>query len=168
MRLAILALLGTITPALGAPSCHRHDLTWRTDAKAGDFNGMSHSGTMLVLHNSGKTACTLPRRPGIALSAADGRTIDTRTIPAAGGTGTRQRNTGSLDLAAGEDARASLRWVSGPVYDRAHCVDATHLLLRLPDGGPDSRIDGPLNAHLCGRPGQPIEIEQGDLTTATP
>ncbi|MBB3174493.1 hypothetical protein FHR90_002334 [Endobacter medicaginis] len=164
MRLAALTLaaLGWVAPALfhpacAAPACNSHDLALLTDAQGGDFNGMSHAGTMLILHNSGKTACSLPTRPKIALTAADGRPVETRATRPAGGTG--QAAGATIAVPPGGEAQASLRWVSGDVYDHGHCADAAALRLALPDGG----LDTPIAAHLCGPSGQPAGIEQGDL-----
>ena len=128
-----------------------------TDAKGGELGGMSHSGTMLGLHNTGKSACTLPARPPIALTAANGQVLPVRLTRATGGTGPAP--SGTIDLPPGGDVTGSLRWVSGDVYDHGTCVDAAALRLTLPGGG----LEVPLKAHLCGPSDHGIAIEQGAL-----
>ena len=51
-------------PLQSAPApCSTAQLSFSLDDEGGNFNGMSHSGTLLVLRNFGPDACSVPGRP---------------------------------------------------------------------------------------------------------
>jgi hypothetical protein len=125
-----------------------------TDAADGDFNGMSHAGTYLVVTNKGGQACIVPGLPTIALKDAKGL-----LLPAA-----RQSPAGMhpgpvvvpVRLEPGASARASLRWVAGEVFDRSRCVDPARIELRFGN----QTIGTGFSGHLCGEDGKPVAFEQ--------
>jgi len=71
--LALSALAAAPTPA-PAP-CRAESLALRTDAADGDFNGMSHGGTWLVVRNTGSTTCLLPGLPTVLFLDAKGQSL---------------------------------------------------------------------------------------------
>src|SRR3954464_10511918 len=54
------------------PPCSAQMLSVVTDARDGDFNGMSHGGTYLVLTNTSGQACTIPGLPTITMKDSRG------------------------------------------------------------------------------------------------
>lgn len=48
--------------------CKASDLALGTDSEHGNFNGMSYSGTLLVLRNLSSAACHVAVRPAGALT----------------------------------------------------------------------------------------------------
>ena len=48
---------------LRLPTCPAAQLSLALDDENGYFNGMSHSGTLIVLRNLGPSVCTVPARP---------------------------------------------------------------------------------------------------------
>jgi hypothetical protein len=129
-----------------------------TDARDGDFNGMSHGGTYLVLINTSGQACTIPGLPTITMK--DSRGIGLPVV--------RKAPVGMhpgpivvpVRLEPGASARASLRWVSGPVFDHSRCVDPARVEMRF--GG--QVVGNGFTGHLCGEEGKPIDLDQSPLT----
>ncbi|HEY4092092.1 MAG TPA: DUF4232 domain-containing protein [Luteibacter sp.] len=144
------------TPAV--PPCTAEMITLSTDTADGDFDGMSHAGIYLVLTNKSGKACTLPGQPTVALKDARGLALPTARKGPVG------MHPGPVvvpvRLEPGASARASLRWVSGDVYDNGRCVDASKVELRF---GAQVVTTG-FSAHLCGESGKPVEFEQSPLT----
>lgn len=136
------------------PACAPRDVAVTTDARDGDFNGMSHSGTYLVVRNRGGHACTLPGLPRVTLRDARGRAIPAvRQAPAGMHPGPMVR---PVTLAPGDARATGLRWVSGPVYDRNRCYDAASVAMAVGGGSAAGRLAG----HLCGEAGKPVTFEQ--------
>lgn len=141
------------------PPCSAQMVSVTTDAADGDFNGMSHGGTYLVLTNTSGQACTVQGLPTVSMKDAKGV-----LLPVA-----RQAPVGMhpgpvvvpLRLEAGASARASLRWVAGEVYDRSRCVDPARVELRI-----GNQIAGTgFRGHLCGEDGKPVTFEQSPLAS---
>ena len=142
------------------PPCTADMLTLATDAGNGDFNGMSHAGTYLVLTNRSGQACTVPGLPTVSLKDAKGLALPVeRKAPVGMHPGPAVV---PVRLEPGASARAALRWVSGEVYDNSRCVDATKVELRF---GKQVMSVG-FTAHLCGEGGQAIDFEQAPLLRA--
>ena len=139
--------------AMRAPACSRYQLTLRTDDRDGDFNGMSHSGTYLILRNMGPRACSLPGLPLVSFRDAHGRTLPiTRTAPPG-------MHPGPVVLPAvipprGE-VQTGVRWVSGQVYDHGRCWSVASVRVAVGTGGVARR----LTATICG-PGRTAGFEQ--------
>ena len=52
------------------PACSAAQLSFAIDNENGYFDGMSHSGTLLVVRNLGPSVCTVPARPILTLEDA--------------------------------------------------------------------------------------------------
>ncbi len=142
------------------PMCTPDQLSLGTDDENGNFDGMSHSGTLLVVRNLGEAACRLPAVPQITLYGASGLLNVTFAMPAAMRQG---MHPGPVVLpvivAAGAEVTANLRWVSNDVYDPGVCVTATSLHLKV--AGKD--IATATSHQLCGQKGKTIEAEMNLL-----
>lgn len=158
-RLALAGLPALAVAACSAPSgpghsaptgpsaCSSSQLDFSLDGGDGRFDGMSHSGTMLVLRNTGKSACTIPPLPLPRLTDANRQPLD---IEARDGQDQPQPPAAVL-LASGASATSDLRWVSGDVYDNGHCESPAFVTLALGDQSVSATFTG----HLCGAGGQP-------------
>jgi hypothetical protein len=125
-------------------NCTANDVALSFDGADGDFNGMSHSGTYLVLTNKGSHACRVPRHPEITLLDGKGTAIPAKVnVPPGMHPGPVMT---SVLLAPGAAARSGLRWVSGEVYDHNTCADIAKATVRLDSG----EIAAPLQGHICG------------------
>ena len=144
-------------PAAAAlPLCRASDLSLAVDAEHGAFDGMSHSGTLLVIRNLAPHACALAGLPTLTLRSAGGKSLPiTRAAP-------RFMHPGPvivpLRLAAGAEATAALRWVAGAVYDRGRCYAVASLGVAIGTG----TIRTGLPARICG-PASGVTIEQPPL-----
>ena len=155
LMLAAQAALGTPTP-VAAPACLATQLRLTLDARDGDFNGMSHSGTKLSIRNTGPD-CTLPALPVIRMLDARGR-----TLPAM-----RQKPVGMhpgpvvvpVRLGRGHRAVTDLRWVSGPVFPQSRSVRSTMVTVRIGT----VMLRAPLPAVLYGDVKKPVTFEQTPL-----
>lgn len=126
--------------------CKATDMSLGTDDENGSFNGMSHSGTLLVLRNLSLTSCRVPQRPQITFVDKDNKPLSVvLDIP-----GARFMHPGPVlvpvVVAPDAEVTAKLRWVSGEVYDQSICADPAALVVTL-EGGTQQT---PLTAHLCG------------------
>ena len=125
--------------------CKASQLSLGTDAENGNFNGMSHSGTLLVLRNISSTACRVPGTPELSFFDAKHPLAAKAELP-----GGKFMHPGPVVVpvvvAAGAEVTATLRWVSGPVYSHSICLDPTRLSLTLGEG----QLSTPIAAHLCG------------------
>ena len=96
------------------PPCKPSQLSFNTDNENGAFNGMSHSGTLLVLRNLGPNACTVPGRPTVAFEDPHHHTLPT-TLQTP-----RFMHPGPVILPvvipAGAEVTSSMRWVSSDAY----------------------------------------------------
>ncbi len=123
------------------------DLSLSTDDENGSFNGMSHSGTLVVLRNLSSRACRISAIPQIEFFDKSGPLKAKGQMP-----GFTRPGLGHgpvvlpVIVAAGAELTSSLRWVSGPVYDQNTCITPTTLSVTVGD----SRQTTPLGAHLCG------------------
>jgi hypothetical protein len=138
------------------PPCPAAALSLATDAEGGAFDGMSQSGTLLVIRNIGPSACSVPGLPRLTLLDAHGKALPiTRKAPIGMHPGPVVLPVG---IAPGAEVTAKLHWVSGPVYDRNRCYDVKGVSVTI--GGTAIRTN--LSAHICGNAasgvtfGQPI------------
>jgi len=142
------------------PPCTADMLTLSTDAGDGDLNGMSHAGTWLVLTNKSGHACTVPGQPTVSLKDAKGIALQAvRKAPVGMHPGPAVV---PVRLEPGASARASLRWVSGDVYDNGKCVDAAKVEVRFGK----QVLSAGLSGHLCGEGAKAVEFEQSPLMRA--
>jgi hypothetical protein len=134
----------TASAPADVPPCQPHQLALSLDDGGGDFNGMSHGGTYVLLHNRGDTDCRLPARPEVTFLDAHKRTLRASLQPIPG------MHPGPVLLPvvipAQERVRTSLRWVSGDVFDDTQCIDPAYLRIGIGQGALTTRFHG----HLCG------------------
>ncbi len=122
----------TPLPAMAAPGCRAGALRLSLDGGDGAFDGMSHSGVLVVLQNRGRRACTVPGLPQIeALDAAGAALPLARENPFFGGG--HGPVVVPVRLAPRKAASVALRWVAGPVYGDSRCM--TPATLRVTAGG---------------------------------
>lgn len=144
--------------AAAAPPCLPRSLAITTDAADGDFNGMQHSGTYLVVTNRSRVACRVEGLPQVTLLDARGRALPAKRNAPVG------MHPGPVvvpvTLAPGASARTGLRWVSGPVYEHNRPYTAVRASVRI--GGGTIRV--PLRATLNGEAGKPVGFDQPPLT----
>ncbi|WP_156458921.1 MliC family protein [Rhodanobacter sp. Root480] len=134
-----------VNPTPATTTCHASQLGFGVDSRNGQFNGMSHSGTMLTVRNTGSAACTLPAQPQPVLTNADKRPLDIITQPPTAPAPSPIR------LAPGAAVESEMRWVSGNVYEDGHCESPA--LIDLAIGG--KKVSTAFTGHLCGAGGKP-------------
>lgn len=156
MSAALSLALAAAAPA-ALPACTVDQLSLATDGENGAFNGMSHSGTLLVVRNLGSRTCTLPALPHlqffgpgeVALPVVQQAPPGLHSAPVAR----------PVPVAAGAELTAPLRWVSGPVYPQSRCLSPTELRVEIAGGV----LRSPLSAHICGPTRATISFEQPAL-----
>jgi hypothetical protein len=148
--------------APGLPSCRAEQLTLALDAGNGRFDGMSHSGTSLLLRNAGPHACTVPAHPSLQFGDADGHATD--IVVQAATTTQAKRQPASVIIAPGDRVGSDLRWVSGNVYENGHCEAPTRIRLVL-DGG---AVSAAFAGHLCGAGGKPSFVTMTPFAKPAP
>ena len=116
--ISLLLLAMSLHPAVPARACTAGQLSLSFDGEQGNFDGMSHSGTLLVLRNFGASACTVLPRPVLSFEDSARRPVAFVTAPtprdASGAGAAAGRNT-SRGRGDGRDAlgfRRCLRWSS--------------------------------------------------------
>lgn len=164
----LLLLSGGAKPATAAPSpaairalpvCTSAQISPGTDSENGNFNGMSHSGTLLVLRNLGPEPCRLPGLPTLTFLDAAGH-----PLPIARGAPPGMRPGPVIlpvGLAVGAEATAPLRWVSAPVYTHNRCLHVAALRAAWPGGSATHRV----RFTICGRRADQAGITQPPLRT---
>lgn len=158
-RLAYLLVLSTIftVPHIGwaaaLPACAQSQLSLGFDSEDGNFNGMSHSGTLLVLRNLGPHPCQLPAFPTLGFQDESGKNLNVAARPEGKETPPR--------LAVGAEATAVLRWVSSPVFTNGSCPQTTRLAISWPGG----KLTRKLAVSICGPSDRPAIVTQAPLAT---
>lgn len=127
-----------------------------TDAENGSFNGMSHGGTLVMLRNLSPAACSLPQILKITLLDQGGRDLQVKaTYP-----GGRGMHPGPvllpLAIAAGAEVTATLRWVSGQVFDRSVCVTPARMSVEMGS----TKLQAAIAGTMCGNGPDGIHMEQ--------
>lgn len=158
--LALLALSALAAAPTSAPApCRPESLTLRTDAADGDFNGMSHGGTWLIVRNTGSTTCLLPGLPTVLFLDAKGQSLPIeRKVPPGMHPGPVVI---PVALKPGNEASTPLRWVSGEVYDGSRCFTPARVRVRF---GAKALLESPLTARVCAPADAPAGIEQPPMT----
>lgn len=134
--------------------CTASDVALRFDGADGNFNGMSHSGTYLILTNKGQHSCRVPRRPELAFVDKKGAVIPAKVnVPTGMHPGPVMT---PVLLAPGSSARSGLRWVSGAVYLRSKCADVAKATVQLDSG----EVSAPLHGHMCGDASVAIHFDE--------
>jgi membrane-bound inhibitor of C-type lysozyme len=132
-------------------ACTPAQLAFQLDSGDGRFNGMSHSGTALMVRNIDTLACSVPAQPlpGFANSSRQALNITARPTP-----GVQPASTSTITLAPGATISSDLRWVSGDVYDGGGCVSPAFITLAIGKHTLTTDFTG----HVCGPDGQPPEV----------
>ncbi len=142
------------TSTAQSTACTAAEIALTFDGADGDFNGMSHSGTYLILTNKGARACGVPRRPEITFLDGKGTAIPAKvTVPPGMHPGPVMT---PVLLAPGVSARSGLRWVSGEVYDHSTCADVAKAIVKLDSG----EVSAPLQGHMCGDAAMGIRFDE--------
>lgn len=149
---AVLSIHAASARAQAAP-CEPKQLALTLDDGNGDFNGMSHGGSYVLLRNRSRTRCQIPARPDVAFLDANEQPLPASLQATPG------MHPGPVLLPvvipAHASVRASLRWVTGDVFDDTQCIDASSLRIGIGDGA----LTAPLQAHLCGSRAQGLQYQ---------
>ncbi|MGI4756998.1 MAG: DUF4232 domain-containing protein [Janthinobacterium lividum] len=140
--------------------CQASDLSLATDDENGSFNGMSHSGTLLILRNLSSTPCRLPARPEITFR--DGtKPLDVKLEIA----GAKHMHPGPVlvpvVIVPDAEVTSKLRWISGEVYDDTLCLTPTAVAVRI---GKEVQ-QAAMGAHICGERAKGVAFEAMPFTT---
>jgi hypothetical protein len=138
-------------PAIVA-QCRAADLKLSTGGDPGDFNGMSHSGTLLIVRNVGRRTCSVPGLPVLTFRISSGAAPIRRNVPPGMHPGPVVL---PVRLAPGAVASTPLRWVSGTVFDKTLCYDVLNVWTL--------GVHAKLKATICGPAAQPAGIDQPPL-----
>ena len=134
--------------------CTADDLSLAVDSENGQFDGMSHSGTLVILRNTSPNTCRVNAIPRITLADATHDLPATADLPAA-----RFMHPGPVVLpvavAAGAELTATMRWVQGEVFTDNLCISPTRLTVKI--GSSSQTID--FAAHLCGERKEGVHYE---------
>ena len=151
MTLTTLSLL--LMPAARADimsilPCGSSDITVHTDDRSGLYDGMSQSGTSLVLRNTGSRACMLPPRPVLTFSDAAHHPMVVERRPVRG------MNPGPVLLPvtvpADHELQILLSWVSSDAFDGGNCIRPAFVSLGLTGG----MLTVPFDRQMCAAKGQ--------------
>ncbi len=158
--LSILTFSITGRAAVRSDTCSLTQLTAALDGQDGKFDGMSQSGTLLVLHNSGHIACVMSPLPTLTFE-------DTRQQPLA----VERRIPHGMHpgpvlmpvvIAPGKNVATRLRWVASDVFDAGNCVRPAFVSLNLAGGS----LTVPFDRQMCAAKGQTSFYSQS--LTGTP
>jgi hypothetical protein len=149
----VLALVSAAAVQVAAlPPCDG-GLLMRLDGEDGAFNGMSHSGALLVIRNLGPAPCRMPGLPKLRVQDNRGHDLPiTRRAPPGLHPGPVV-----LPVAPGAEVTAGLRWVSGDVYDHGRCLTPDRVVVSL--GAQTLTAPWP-GGFICGRAGATVTFEQ--------
>jgi hypothetical protein len=148
VTLLFLNLASSLAAALPA-SCSASQLSLGLDQQGGYFDGMSHSGTLLVLRNLGPQACSVSAQPTLAFEDAQHQPLHVSMQTPAG------MHPGPVILPVvvpvGAEVTSQMRWVSGDVYDGHNCVSPAYVTIPIGAGN----LSVQFNGTLCGPAGPP-------------
>ncbi|WP_158941879.1 DUF4232 domain-containing protein [Granulicella sp. S190] len=151
---AVVLILASSASAAPLPSasallaCTAAQLSLSFDGEGGNFDGMSQSGTLLVLRNIGSQTCTVSGRPALTFEDASNTKlpISLETPPG--------MHPGPVILPvaipANAEATGELHWVSSEVFDNSKCFTPAAVAVSI---GTDV-LRAPFTGHLCGPSGQ--------------
>lgn len=128
--------------------CESSDITVHDDDHGGQYDGMSQSGTTLVLQNTGSRACMLPPQPVLTFSDAEHHTMAVERRPVRG------MNPGpvlpQVIVPADRELLILLRWVSSDAFDGGNCIRPAFVSLGLSGG----TLTLPFDHQMCAAKGQ--------------
>jgi Protein of unknown function (DUF4232) len=147
----ILASSASATPLPSASTllaCTAAQLSLSFDGEGGNFDGMSHSGTLLVLRNIGAQTCTVPGRPTLAFEDTSNTKLPISLDTPPG------MHPGPVILPvvipANAEVTGELHWVSGEVFDNSKCFSPAFVAIAF---GAET-LRAPFTGHLCAPSGQ--------------
>ncbi len=153
----MLSIIFMTLASASLPACAADQLSLGFDGESGAFNGVSHSGTLLVIRNIGPNACRIEALPRLSFNDARDRPLKiVRRAPAGMHPGPAMVPVG---LAAGAEVTAPLRWVSGEVYDRSICLSPASATVAIAKRA----IRTTFTARICGPAGGDITFDQPPL-----
>lgn len=129
-------------------TCQTSQLAFSLDPDDGRFNGMSHSGTMLVLRNIGQAACTIPLQPMPTFTNASRQTLH---VTAQDSFSPQRESAPPIMLAPGTTITSDMRWLSSNVYDHGRCETPAFITLTIDK----QMVTGHFTGHLCGPGSKP-------------
>lgn len=117
------------SPQVQLPSCTATQLSFALDDENGYFNGMSHSGTLLVLRNLGPNACTVPGRPELGFEDAAHHSLPISLgVP-------HGMHPGPVippvAIPAGAEVTSQLRWVSSDAFGSNNSLSPAFISLSI-------------------------------------
>ncbi|OZI61131.1 DUF4232 domain-containing protein [Bordetella genomosp. 11] len=151
--LVLCATLATAAARAAEPTCDPAQLSFAADREGGQFDGTSHSGTLVVLRNLGPNTCTVPMRPEVGF--LDGANKPLR-VAAQSSIGMHPGPVmPQVAIPVGAELTSEVRWVSGDVYgdpkQPGNCVSPAFITLTL-----GVRVFvAPFTTRLCGPAGKP-------------
>ena len=151
MWIACVAVISAQSKGVGdvVKPCTAGQLSPALDEENGNFDGMSHSGTLLVLRNLGPEACSMPARPTIGFEDVQHHPVAVTLEEPVG------MHPGPVLLPvavpAGAELTSEMRWVSGDVYDGGQCVSPAFLTVAM--GTETLRVDFS-GRQICGPAGK--------------
>jgi hypothetical protein len=144
-----LATLAAAPAAMAEPACDPNQLSFAVDSESGQFDGMSHSGTLLVLRNLGPAACAVPARPELAFLDANRQPL--AVSPQRPPPGMHPGPViPPVAVPVGAELTSEARWVSSDAFGANNCVAPAFVALAM---GSHTFV-APLETHLCGAAGQ--------------
>lgn len=115
------------SPQSAPGSCSAAQLSFSLDDEGGNFNGMSHSGTLLVLRNFGSNPCSVLGRPIVGFEDAEHHTLPASLeVP-------RGMHPGPVILPVvippGAEVTSQIRWVSSDAYGANNGISPAFITL---------------------------------------
>jgi hypothetical protein len=144
VTLLFLNLASSLAAALPA-SCSASQLSLGLDQEGGYFDGMSHSGTLLVLRNLGPQDCKVSAQPTLAFEDTQHHPLHV-SLQSAG-----MQPGPPVVIPVGAEVTGQMRWVSGDVYDGHNCVSPAYVTIPIGTGN----LSVQFNGTLCGPAGPP-------------
>jgi len=137
------------SPSTKIAPCTAAQLSIALDNENGFFDGMSHSGTLLVLRNLGPSACTVPARPLLTFEDAAHHPVSISLQTPRG------MHPGPVLLPVvipvNAEVTGSMRWVSSDAYGAGNCVSPAVLTLHLDPAASDAdTLRTSFRRRLCG------------------
>ena len=131
--------------ATNANPCTAREVTLKPGGDNSTFNGMSHSGTYLILTNRSRNACSVPGVPELTFLDANGPVKTEEDLP-----GAQFMHPGPqvlpIVLQPKQSITTGARWVSGSVFQDNLCYKLTGVTLALREGAAHM----PLSGQMCG------------------
>lgn len=137
--------------------CLPSQLTLSLDSRNGEFDGMSQSGTLLALRNTGHTACTLTPLPALIFEDTKQQSLTVkRRIP-------RGMHPGPVLLpvaiAPGQTVASKLHWVASDAFDAGNCITPAFVSLQMKG----STLRVPFGHRMCAAAGDTAYFDQPPL-----